>query len=60
MMNKQQIVIIWSWKRLFASILILTLLTAALTGFCVSRVVSARNANPLLSAVSLSYSTMNG
>ena len=60
-MKSQTVVVIWSWKRLFASFAVFAVLLAVLTGFCVGSAMERRAQHETMrSTVSLSYSAVKG
>lgn len=59
-MQKQRAIVIYSWKRFAAALLVAATLLCTIIGFCVSRVVRKQYHNELYSnMVSMSDSTFN-
>ena len=59
-MHKQQALVIYSWKRFIAAMLVAVALLCTVTGFCVSRVIHNRYHDEFLSnMVSMSDSAFN-
>jgi hypothetical protein len=60
-MKSQTVVVIWSWKRFFASFAAFAVLLAVLTGFCVGGAIQRRaQREAMLPTISLSYSAIKG
>ena len=59
-MQKQQSIVIYSWKRFIAAMLVFAALVSGITGFCVSRAIHRQYDNEFLSQmVSMSDSAFN-
>lgn len=59
-MQKQQTIVIYSWKRFAAALLVAVTLLCTITGFCVSRVMRKQYHDDLYSnMVSMSDSAFN-
>ena len=59
-MQKQQAIVIYSWKRFAAALLVAATLLCTITGFCVSRVVRNQyNEERLSNMISMSDSAFN-